>query len=67
MSNKYIKNGRFSYEKIKEVIRYFSYDIEATKVSLLTGINRVTINRIFKAIRMRIAEICGPESLFADR
>lgn len=66
MRNKYIKHGKFYDEKIRDVVRRFFHDIEVTNVSLLTRINRVTINRIFKVIRIYIAENCEQESLFAD-
>ena len=46
------------------IIRYFSLDIEATKIAALTGISRPTINRILKAVRQRIAEFCESESPF---
>ena len=64
MNNKYIFHSRISEEKFREIIRYFSLDIEATKIAALTGISRPTINRILKAVRQRIAEFCESESLF---
>ena len=64
MSNKYIFYSKISEKKFRAIIRYYSLDIEATKIARLTGISRPTINRILKAIRQRIAEFCETESPF---
>ena len=64
MTNKYIFHSKISEKKFREIIRYFSLDIEATKIAALTGISRPTINRILKAVRQRIAEFCESESPF---
>jgi transposase len=45
-------------------VRYFSHDIEASKIAALTDVSRPTINRILKAVRCRIAEFCEAESPF---
>ncbi len=64
MSNKYIFHSKISEKKFREIIRYFTLDIEATKISELTGVSRPTINRVLKAVRQRIAEFCESESPF---
>jgi len=64
MKNKYFIRSRISEPKFREIIRYFSLDIEATKISVLTGISRMTINKVINAIRERIAEHCESESPF---
>jgi transposase len=64
MSNKYIYHSKISEKKFREIIRYFSHDIEATKIASLTGISRPTINKILKAVRKRIAVFCESESPF---
>jgi transposase len=40
--------------------------MEAKKVSEFTGLNRVTINRIFDKIRVRISELCEDDSPFVN-
>ena len=62
--NKYSKRSKISEAKIRELIRYFSSDIEAKKISEFTKLNRNTINRYLKAIRKKIAEYCELESPF---
>ncbi len=55
MKNKYVYRSRISEKKFREILKLFSLDIEAVKVAKLTGVSRVTINRIFDAIRVLIA------------
>ncbi len=62
MRNKYIKVTHISERKTREIIRFFSLDIEAEKTSVLTGISRPTINRFYRSFRERIAELCEAES-----
>jgi len=64
MNNRYIFRSKISEAKFRAILKYFSLDIEASKIAVLTGISRNTINRILKAIRERIAECCELESPF---
>jgi transposase len=64
MKNKYIIRTRISEPKFREIIRYFSLDIEANKIAEITNVSRPCINRILKAVRKRIAEFCEFESPF---
>jgi transposase len=54
MKNKYYIRSRISEAKFREVIKYFALDIDATKTSQITNLNRNTINKIFDGIRQRI-------------
>ena len=64
MINKYKKRSRTSEAKIRQVIKLFALDIEATKIAELTGISRKTINKILRQIRERIADYCQQQSPF---
>jgi len=64
MINKYKKRSRISEAKIRQVIKLFALDIEATKIAELTGISRKTINKIIRQIRERIADYCQQQSPF---
>ena len=64
MNNKYIFFAKISEDKFRHILKCFSADIEASKIAVLTGISRNSINRILRAIRQRIAEYCEEESLF---
>ena len=58
MKNRYLKNGRISEEKFRSFLRVFSLDLEATKIAELTKLNRNSVNRFIKLIRIRMAEHC---------
>jgi transposase len=64
MINEYKKRSRISEAKIRQVIKLFALDIEATKIAELTGISRKTINKILRQIRERIADYCQQQSPF---
>jgi len=58
MSNTYKNKSRICNRKFREIVKYFSLDIEATKISKLTGKNRNTNNSVTKYIREVIAKHC---------
>ncbi len=62
MLNKYIIRSRISEKKFREIIRFFCLDLEAKKIAEISGVSRNSINKIFKAIRIRIAEFCEQEN-----
>ena len=73
MKNKYIYRSKISEKKFREILDYFfvslcshhfkrSLDIEATKISVLSGVSRITLNKLFKQIRILIAKECEPIS-----
>ena len=62
--NKYINRSRISEAKFREVTKYFSLDLDAQKIALLTRLNRNTVNRYVSLFRKRIAEICETETPF---
>ena len=64
IGNKYLKRSKISEAKFREFIRYFSLDLEAHKITFLTGLNRNTVNRYLLLIRKRIAEFCEQSSPF---
>ena len=62
--NKYIKNARISKKKTREIFACFSEDLTAETTSRLTGVSRITINRLYTKIRERILEISITHSPF---
>jgi transposase len=58
MLNKYVIRSRISEKKFREILRFFCLDLEAKKISEISGVSRNSVNKIIKAIRARIAEIC---------
>ena len=49
-----IKYSKLSSYRIKKLIVHFCVDIDAHRTSILTEINRNTVNRYFKVFRERI-------------
>ena len=64
MKNKYFIRSRISEKKFREIIKFFSVDLTATQIAVLSKINRKTINKTLKQIRINIADFCEKESLF---
>jgi len=59
--NRYAWRSRISEKKFRELIRYFSLDLDATTIATLSKLNRNTVNRYLLLIRLRIAEVCEAE------
>ena len=59
VKNKYIIRSRISEAKFREILKYFTEDIEASKISNLTKISKVSLCRIFREIRILMAKECG--------
>ena len=55
MKNKYIYRSRISEKKFREILKYFAQDIEAIKIANLTGISRISVDKILKNIRILMA------------
>jgi len=64
MNNKYIKRSHISEAKFRDIVRYFSLDVNALKIESLTKLNRNTVNRYLCLIRERIVELCEQASPF---
>lgn len=62
MQNKYVIRSRISEAKFREIVKLFCMDLEAGKISKITGISRVSINKYIHQIRILIAKHCEEES-----
>ena len=65
IKNKYIIRSRISQKKFREILKYFAEDIEASKIANLTGIFRISINKILKSIRVLMSQECEKISKFS--
>ncbi|MBI1177034.1 hypothetical protein GC207_06295 [bacterium] len=54
--NRYLPRAKIPEAKFRGFVRCFALDLEATKIAVLTGLNRNTINRLTRLLRLRIAE-----------
>ena len=62
MKNKYIYRSRISEAKFREILRFFCLDLEAKKVAIICKISEKTIDKIFKQIRIKMAESCEKQT-----
>jgi len=65
MKNKYCNRSRISEAKFREIIKYFSLDLEAKKISILTGVSEQTLTKYFYKIREKLVEFCEDEAKFS--
>ena len=59
------ERARISRKKFRQILRYFSLDLTASQITVLTGLNRNTVNRYLTLIRRSIALHCESKSPFA--
>lgn len=59
------ERARISRKKIRQVLRLFALDLTASQITVLTGLNRNTVNRYLTLIRRSIALHCDSKSPFA--
>ena len=60
--NQYLNHAHISEAKFKQILKEFCMDSTAKEASLRTSVSRVTINKIYKALRKRIFELTQRES-----
>lgn len=59
--NKYIKRAKITEVKFRLLLRFFSHDLDAQTIADLVRLNRNTINRYLRLIRLRLVEICNQD------
>jgi len=62
LKNRYIVRARITEAKFRQFLKLSALDLEATKISKLTGLNRNTVNRYARLVRERMAEDCERQS-----
>jgi transposase len=65
VKNKYANRSKISEKKIRQIIKLFSLDLDASQIRKISGLNRNTINRYLTEIRIRISEYCQLQSPFS--
>jgi len=63
MKNKYQKCSKLSEAKFRMIVKGFALDLTATQTSELAVVSRNAVNRLYSAIRNRIAESDRPPDL----
>jgi transposase-like protein len=54
--NKYAVRSKITEAKFRQIVKLFCMDLTATQTAVLTHVNRNTVNRLYFAMRMRIAK-----------
>ena len=68
MRNTYAKRSRISEAKIRELVRYVAADLTALQAAALSGLNRNTVNRLYRGVRERMRLACEAQRpLFGNR
>ena len=65
VKNKYANRSKISEKKIRQIVKLFSIDLDASQITKISGLNRNTINRYLTGIRKRIAGFCESQSPFS--
>ena len=65
LKNKYANRSKITEAKIRQIVKLFSLDLDASQITKITGLNRNTINRYLIEIRKRIAQFCDQQSPFS--
>jgi len=65
IKNKYANRSKISEKKIRQIVKLFSLDLDASQIAKITGLNRNTINRYLPEIRDRISDFCNTQSPFS--
>lgn len=68
MNNHLKKSAHISETKLKEILRLFCTDLNATQIAQASEVSRVTVNNYVKFFRVQIAKYCErqKESVFHD-
>ena len=58
MKNRYMYRSRISEKKFREILWYFCLDLEVVKIAEICKISRITINKVYKNIRLLMLQAC---------
>ena len=63
--NKYVKRAKISEAQFCHLLRLFALDLNGSQIAHITRLNRNTINRYVKELRVQIAAYCETQSPFS--
>ena len=58
VKNRYSKRARVSERQIRALVRCFAADLTALQTAQLSGLNRNTVNRLYRGLRDRLQAAC---------
>ncbi len=62
--NRYLFRGRISERRFRDLLRLFAVDITADRAAVLTGLHHNTTLSIYRALRLRMAELAETDCPF---
>lgn len=62
MKNRYLRGAHLSEKKVRELIRLFADDLNATQIAEISGISRITANAYLKMFRKTISQYCDEKN-----
>jgi transposase len=62
--NRYVSRSHLSEAKVRQIIRLFALELEATKIAALARVSRRTVNRLVQQVRVRMARECEQHAPF---
>lgn len=65
VSSRQFVRAKISRAKFRQLLKLFALDLTAIQISILTALNRNTVNRYLRLIRQAVAEHCERESPFS--
>jgi len=64
MKNRYSKSSKLSEARVRAVVKCFSADLTALQTAQICGLNRNTVNRLYRGLRERILAACEAQRPF---
>jgi transposase len=58
MKNRYARRARISERQVRTLVRCFAADLTALQTAQLSGLNRNTVNRLYRGLRERVETAC---------
>lgn len=62
--NRYCVRAHISEAQFRRFLRLFALDLDATRIAILSGLHRRTVNRYVHLLRQRMAQACEQQAPF---
>lgn len=62
--NRYAKSSKLSEARFRALVRLVAADLTGSQIALVSGLNRNTVNRYLRLVRLRMADWCAAQKPF---
>ncbi|WP_146164771.1 hypothetical protein [Desulfonatronum sp. SC1] len=66
MKNRYAARAKLTEKELRDVVRMFAKDVEATLIANAVGVSRTTVNEYLRKIRLALAEQCALDGAIGE-